>query len=178
MTQRGRRSAASFETNVVTLHQRPKPPAELTADQAVEWKAIVDRMPADWFPRETHALLVQLCRHVVAARDIERRIRAAKRVKDLNLLLSMQDRERRAIESLSRSMRLSPRSRYSKDKKTGPSAPRPWAQMSPGTTQVASHDLTHNAARAPGGAPPVGSLVSPAPRMAHHREETTQCSEE
>jgi hypothetical protein len=42
----------------------------LTDEQATEWWAVVNRLPADWFPRETHALLIQYCRHVVSARRV------------------------------------------------------------------------------------------------------------
>lgn len=46
---------------------RPDPPDEyrLSDEQTAEWWSVVNRMPADWFPRETHALLAQFCRHVV-----------------------------------------------------------------------------------------------------------------
>jgi len=41
---------------------RPDPPAELTEEQAKEWREVVDALPANWFPRETHVLLINLCR--------------------------------------------------------------------------------------------------------------------
>ena len=36
----------------------------------IEWCAVVNRMPADWFPRETHGMLVQYCRLIVGARRL------------------------------------------------------------------------------------------------------------
>jgi hypothetical protein len=33
---------------------RPDAPYDLTDEQSDEWWAVVNRMPADWFPRETH----------------------------------------------------------------------------------------------------------------------------
>jgi hypothetical protein len=33
--------------------KRPDPPGELTDEQATEWRAIVNRLGASWFPRET-----------------------------------------------------------------------------------------------------------------------------
>jgi hypothetical protein len=73
MGNRGRISSASLSVvsseGVITV-PRPKPPDELTDEQAVEWRAIVDRLPADWFTRETWGLLVQYCRHVIAARKV------------------------------------------------------------------------------------------------------------
>jgi hypothetical protein len=49
----------------IYLHSnaRPEPPEDLTEEQAAEWSAVVDRLPADWFPRETHGLLARYCRH-------------------------------------------------------------------------------------------------------------------
>lgn len=37
--------------------QRPEPPEGLSPEEAAEWRAIVARMPSDWFTRETHGLL-------------------------------------------------------------------------------------------------------------------------
>jgi hypothetical protein len=70
MRQRGRKSAASLSVprgNVVEMVPRPPPPSDLTDEQAEEWKAIVGRLPAEWFPRETWPVLVQFCRHTVPA---------------------------------------------------------------------------------------------------------------
>ena len=114
MAVRGRKSAASTEISVVSAVEtirRPLPPEELTAEQADEWNAVVERMPADWFPRETHALLVQYCRHVVAARRISQLITRTERSKTFDVeaydkLLKMQEREGRAISSLSTRMRI------------------------------------------------------------------------
>jgi hypothetical protein len=46
-------SAAAVIRSVAELRgdARPEPPADLTEDQADEWRAVVDRLPADWFPR-------------------------------------------------------------------------------------------------------------------------------
>ena len=53
---------------------------ELSDEEGEEWCEIVDRLPADWFARETHALLVQYCRHVVAARRVSQLIAEFKRL--------------------------------------------------------------------------------------------------
>lgn len=50
--------------------QRPEAPAELTDEMAHEWRAIVNRMPADWFPAETQPLLIQYCKHMIRARRL------------------------------------------------------------------------------------------------------------
>jgi hypothetical protein len=75
----------------------------------------VNRLPAEWFPRETHAMLAAFCRHVVAARHIAQLIVAAEQRRKLNLneyskLLRMQEREGRAITSLATKMRISQQS--------------------------------------------------------------------
>lgn len=134
MAQRGRKSAASLA--VVTpleVVRRPTPPAELTDEQANEWRAVVNRLPADWFPRETHGLLAQYCRHVIAARRIGQLVAAEEESEDFDLdrydqLLKMQEREGRALSSLATRMRLSQQTTYS-DKKTKPAAgglKKPW----------------------------------------------------
>lgn len=114
MAARGRKSAASMEitipSNVEVVH-RPQPPNELTPEQQDEWHAVVERMPADWFPRETHGLLVQYCRHVIAARRIAQLIAKSEKAKAFDVdmydkLLKMQEREGRAISSLATRMRI------------------------------------------------------------------------
>jgi hypothetical protein len=67
---RGPKSAeAQLTPSVAELRgdARPEPPEDLTEEQAVEWRAVVDRLPTDWFSRETHGLLSQYVRHVVTA---------------------------------------------------------------------------------------------------------------
>jgi hypothetical protein len=80
MRQRGRKSAASLTvigSSGIETVQRPEPPAELSEEQAAEWQAMVNRLSADWFPRETWPLLVQYCRHVVSARRVAQLIARA-----------------------------------------------------------------------------------------------------
>jgi hypothetical protein len=115
-----RKSAAALSVVAPPPGQkRPEPPAELTEEQAVEWRLVVDRLPPDWFPAETYQLLVAYCRHVVQARVI------AELIKDFHKewlatdeglhrydkLTQMADREARAISSLATRMRLSQQSR-------------------------------------------------------------------
>lgn len=114
MAARGRKSAASTEIIIqsdVEVVNRPQPPHELTPEQADEWLAITERMPAEWFPRETHAMLTQYCRHVVAARRVAQLIARAEKSKQLDVdeydkLLKMQEREGRAMSSLATRMRI------------------------------------------------------------------------
>lgn len=72
MRQRGRPSAASLMA--VMPGDRPQPPDELQPDEAEEWRKIVERLPQDWFPAETHPVLIQLCRHICIARRVAGRL--------------------------------------------------------------------------------------------------------
>lgn len=115
MAKRGRVSAAALEVaspGLVSSVQRPDAPYDLTDEQSEEWWAVVNRMPADWFPRETHGMLAQYCRHVVAARRCAQLVAACEAEPQLDVerydrLLKMQEREGRAISSLATRMRIS-----------------------------------------------------------------------
>jgi hypothetical protein len=116
----------------VERDHRPAPPSDLTPEQRTEWLALVNRMPADWFTRESHGVLAQYCRHVVAARRVAQLIEAAEQEDPLDItkydkLLAMQEREGRALSSLATRMRLTQQSRY-EARKTAPIKPaaRPW----------------------------------------------------
>lgn len=145
MKQPGRKSAASLALadrvmGAMETIQRPDVPYDLDDEEATEWRAVVDRMPATWFGRETHALLTQYCRHTVRARRIAQLIRAAenppkqKRGEDApefdvaayNTLLIMQDRESRAIATLSMKMRIAQQSCISQTDKKARVGKRPW----------------------------------------------------
>ena len=115
MRQRGRKSSAALAITAaspIETIERPDAPYDLTDEQAAEWWAVVNRMPADWFPRETHGMLAQYCRHVVAARRVAQLIAQAEAddqldVENYDRLLKMQEREGRAISSLATRMRIS-----------------------------------------------------------------------
>lgn len=118
MKKRGPRSAASLEVPalpspaMLETVERPDAPYDLSDEQSAEWWAVVNRLPADWFPRETHGMLAMYCRHVVAARRVAQLIMHAEKAKKLDLdeydrLLRMQEREGRALSSLATRMRIS-----------------------------------------------------------------------
>jgi len=117
----------------VSAVRRPDAPDELNDEQAAEWFAVVDRLPADWFRREHWPLLTAYCRHVVTHRRLEELIRreeASKRSFQLDKydrLLKMRERESRAICCLATKMRLTQSSQFDRTKvprRTG--SPRPW----------------------------------------------------
>ncbi len=134
MGNRGRQSTSSLAIvppREVLERGRPEPPKDLTAEQAVEWRAIVRRMPADWFPRETHGLLADYCRHVLRSRKIATLIDRVERtrtvdVDDYDKLAKMADRESRTIASLATKMRISQHASYDRKKAKGAAAARPW----------------------------------------------------
>lgn len=114
---------------------RPEPPVELSDEQATEWRQVVNRLPAEWFPRETWGLLAQYCRHVVAARRVAQLISNLEagdgdlNVVEYDRLLKMQEREGRALSSLATRMRLSQHSTYDKKKKKPiESMQKPWQE--------------------------------------------------
>lgn len=116
MTKRGRPSAAALEIahapGAIETLERPDAPYDLTDEQSAEWWAVVNRLPAAWFPRETHAMLADYCRHVVKSRRIAQLVADAEQahvidVDGLDKLYKMAERESRAISSLATRMRLS-----------------------------------------------------------------------
>lgn len=133
---RGRRSSASLSvvpSDGVVVIRRPSPPRELTDEQASEWRAVVDQLPAEWFPRETHGLLAQYCRHVVAARRVAQLVDAAEAadfvdVEGYDRLLKMQEREGRAMSSLATRMRISQQATVDKRTKKPAQTAKPWAE--------------------------------------------------
>jgi len=134
MGTRGRASSASLaivQGKAAEIVRRPVPPDELTEEQSDEWVSVVDRLPADWFPRETHGLLAQYCRHVVAARRVAQLIADHEAgegfdVEVYDRLLKMQEREGRALSSLATRMRLSQQATYDEKKKKPVQTRKPW----------------------------------------------------
>ena len=135
MTKRGRKAGVSLPFRPMTVVEttpRPAPPEELSNEEVEEWRAVVDRLPADWFARETHALLIQYCRHVVTARRIRQLIAKLEAeedfaLKDWEAALKMQQRESAILASLATKMRISQQSSYDKSKKKGSGGTsKPW----------------------------------------------------
>lgn len=144
MGQRGRTSKAAKQTAETAASagteqapaaagQRLAPPDHLTKTEAGIWSQVVDRMPVDWFPAETHEMLAQYCRHAVNAR---RFANALNRYRDqdpeeqdrddIEWLLKQHDREGRAMTNLATKMRLTQQSTYSEKHTKPPAGPKPW----------------------------------------------------
>lgn len=115
---------AKIDLALIQPVERPRPLADLTAEQAEEWARVVNALPADWFRPETLGLLAQYCRHVVAARRVAQLITQAEGEDDLDIreydrLLAAQEREGRAMSSLATRMRMTQQSTYTADKTKG-----------------------------------------------------------
>jgi hypothetical protein len=135
MGARGPKSAAALAVigpGGISATMRPDPPQELGDEQSKEWRAVVNRLPADWFPRETHSLLVQYVRHVVASQRIAQLIAAEERsdgftLERSDLLLRMQEREGRALSSLATRMRITQQATFDEKKRKPETAgKKPW----------------------------------------------------
>ena len=137
--KRGRKSQSSLSVisrNGIEAIARPEAPDNLTEEQAAEWKAIVNRMPADWFTRESHPLLAQYCRHAVTALRVSQLINQEEQsdefnVNDYDQLLRMQARESNILACLATKLRLSQQAKYTTkaagtaSNNTG-AGPKPW----------------------------------------------------
>jgi hypothetical protein len=134
MGSRGRKSAASLTVigpyGLETI-RRPGPPASLTDEQAQEWRRVVNGMPADYFPAETHALLEARCRHVIYGRRIAQAIEAEEKSPDFDMstyqsLLRAGAEQSRVITILDTKMRLSQQTTYDRRQAKRSAAKAPW----------------------------------------------------
>lgn len=119
-----RTSAAALSVvHIEPAQRRPKPPSALSPDAAAQWRAIVDSMPADWFPRETHPMLTQMCRLVVRCASIAEALdQAIRDGEDLSErkyqnLMRAEMQLSEGIAKLSTKMRISQQSSSNYDKK-------------------------------------------------------------
>jgi hypothetical protein len=119
-----RKSVAALATVSLIAEHRPAPPEHLSEEQRAEWEAITRRLPASWFPRETHGLLVAYVQHVTAHRVLSGMVDEfqpawtieAEGLQRYDKLLTMREREGRAMSSLATRLRITPQSRMLKDK--------------------------------------------------------------
>ena len=119
MGKRGRKSAAEMAiAPLVEIEPRPVAPSDLVDEEAAEWEKIVARMPSKWFTKETWPLLVQLCRHIIAARRLAQLIhQAAHGDEDFQVeywmrLLRALTGQTAIITSVSTKLRITPQSSY------------------------------------------------------------------
>lgn len=116
MGVRGRKSSASLSVAVTNMPgQRPEPPEKLSECQKEEWRAVVGRMPANWFTRENEALLIEHCRHVERSDELEKLIQgalAAGEIREAAEFLKLAKSESEILCKLATKMRLSQQARW------------------------------------------------------------------
>lgn len=104
----------------------------LVGDEVDEWWAVVNRMPADWFGRETQALLAQYCRAVSRAKRISwliHKVETDEAGFNLGLHLDLLKAEQgcaRTVAMLATKMRLAQQSTYDKSAKKPTLMASPW----------------------------------------------------
>lgn len=133
MGARGRPSGSELSvvsSNIVAI-ERPRPPLDLTEEQARIWKSIVESEPADWFTPATLQMLSQLSIHISRARRLARLLNDMEGavevdVKEYRDLLRSEEEQSRAIASLATKMRLSQQATYDRKKAKGAGGRRPW----------------------------------------------------
>ena len=122
MKQRGRKTKlAVVNGSAISAVHRPEPLAEMTNEQRIEWILVVNSLPADWFPDQTHKVLAQYCRHAVTGRHVSQMIQQIELadiidVVEYDKLLKMQERESRMIVSLATKMRITQQATYHPEK--------------------------------------------------------------
>ena len=143
MGQRGRKSASELTVvSNIGVTGRPIPPANLAKVQKEEWNRVVNRLPPDWFPAETHSILSAYCQHYSAHQWVGTMVEKmqarplpvddpedATDYFDLDAydkLLKMQERESRAMIAGARSLRFTLQASYDKEKKKGKAGNEPW----------------------------------------------------
>lgn len=141
MGSRGRKSAAALaliqggQTRSAVPATRPKPPPELSAEEAKEWRAIVDSQPAGHFTREMWGLLISVCQARVSL-DYLARVKRALHAKPLkkfdalayNQISNLQARESRTLRGSLAELRR--HALKDKTKGRGNTTP-PWAEEEP-----------------------------------------------
>jgi hypothetical protein len=106
--------------------RRPDPPRELTDEMAHEWRMIVNRLPADWFPAETWPMLIQYCTHIVRSRRLRSLVTRMETSSEefdpvhYARLLDSEQKQTREISNLAVRMRLAQSAIHDRDKKKGP----------------------------------------------------------
>lgn len=108
--------------------ERPTPPDTLTEEQQSVWKTIVNRLPGDWFPAETHDMLAAYCTHSVTMTKLNGMIKVLEELdaetlvldpdymKQYKTMVSMRKQETAAMASLATKLRMTIQSTRSASK--------------------------------------------------------------
>jgi|SRR6266702_610645 len=99
---------------------RPEPPYDLDDEEAIEWRRIVNSMPADHFIPANHHILISLCQHIVEERRAHGLMKAYCRKKDradVHIYLELRkakEAESAIVRKLSTSCRITHQSTHNK----------------------------------------------------------------
>ena len=116
---RGRKSTNALSVVPVIPGQgRPEAPSALDEGEKVIWREIVGAMPPNWFGLECQPVLRRLCAQVVISEGLEEQLRKVRAdgSADSERAARLADAHRdaaRAVNQLSQSLRLTPKSRWS-----------------------------------------------------------------
>lgn len=131
MGARGRKSGAELSViggGPLAVLDRPSPPVEFTPAQADEWRAVVNRLPSGWFPRETWGILAEYCRMRESADCLARLISSVEAsfgatgemdIDAYDKLIRRRESVARTLGFLATKMRLTQQSTYDPEKSKG-----------------------------------------------------------
>ena len=113
--------------------QRPDAGYDLNDEAVREWWKIVNRMPADWFPAETHAALTQLCRLIVRCRRLAQLAEQMEKSEGFDAaeyrnLVKAEGDVSRVVLSLMTKLRLTNQARFNPSVQVPVKSPRPWKE--------------------------------------------------
>ena len=121
MATRGRKSAASLAVAAPAqeLQRLPEPPSYLTPEQEDVWRLVVASRGGDLIAPESFPVLVEYCRQVISANQVEEQLdafdpewaQADEGLKRWDKLLAMQDRLAGKVAMIAGKLRLTPSSR-------------------------------------------------------------------
>jgi hypothetical protein len=140
MESRGRESKSEREISQVvalTPPPRPEPPGSFSVEQKTEWDRVVNGMHVGWYRAEYYGVLVAYCRQVVLGnyfhelaesypKELRESDEGAKQYLDWTKAAERADR---AADKFGTTLRITPQSRYDKDKAardSNKSQARPW----------------------------------------------------
>ena len=116
-----RKSSEAQNTIAPAKDRRPRPPSDLNPSQAQVWINIVSNEPSDYFTTAaTQSLLKEMVRHITSSHFLAQQIEAIEEsgilnpdhFKDYQKLLSLRDKETRAIADKATKLRVTNQSRY------------------------------------------------------------------
>lgn len=115
----GRKSTAALSLVVGSIDGRPKPPADLSDEQAEIWERTVSSEGMDTFKTSAlQQILAEYCRHVDTASRLSKQVDRATSegsnmtMQEVEILLRCRDRETKALADKATKLRLTNQSRY------------------------------------------------------------------